>query len=849
MFGKRESIRQETNGQVFRIRYTRFRDLLESNAELAKIMSEIESRRNDNIPVSVTWLKSQSARAVFHTSRMVSCLSELSGHNYKQLHDKIVNIQAEMSKILDMRHVTTSNEYTLTYDQITKDMLDIVGGKNSNLGEMYNALGLQIPNGFAITTKAYEDFLDVNDLRDEISKIMMNVFIDDASSISSASESVQNLILNSKLPEKLVNEIDDAFMRIFSKQTEMYRVAMRSSAIGEDGDLSFAGQYLSMLNVTHDKLLISYKYIVASLFTPRAIMYRLTNGIPDDAVSMSVACIEMVNAKAGGVIYTNDPSNNIKNCILITSVFGLGTSIVDGQASPDYFYVSKDNTKNIIDSVINRKISRIVSCNDGSLRQEEIDNENSMSPSLSLSEIIKLADKALLIEKHYGCPQDIEFAVNHDGDIYFLQTRPLGVLDKELVMTSPIAGKEIILEGGDCASPGIGYGTVKVLANYDELSCLPSDTILVAKHSSPKFMLAMRNLRAIVTDFGSITGHMASLARENKIPALSNVKNASSTLSNGDIITVDAISGRIYKGKVDELLDNIETINEVQSNSPIKQAMDKICDFILPLRLVDPKSEQFNPANCSTLHDIMRYVHEKSYVAMFLISDMVSNSSGGAFKLNAKLPIDLYVIDIGNGLVNVDNEQRIISFDNVISIPFRSLLIGMFDERVCYKQPRAINMSGFMSVLSQQLLAPQHESDRFGEKSYSLISDKYMNFSSRVGYHYGVIDSYCGDTVSKNYITFSFKGGAADDIKRSRRARSIAIILEKLDFTVDCVADRVDAKFQKYSKSITQEKLQDLGRLLLFTRQMDMLMTTENSIILMANAFLNEDYALERTKH
>jgi pyruvate,water dikinase len=171
----------------------------------------------------------------------------------------------------------------------------------------------------------------------------------------------------------------------------------------------------------------------------------------------------------------------------------------------------------------------------------------------------------------------------------------------------------------------------------------------------------------------------------------------------------------------------------------------------------------------------------------------------------------------------------------------------MLHEDLRYHKPRPIELGGFLSVMSEQLLSPSHQgNERFGDRSYAIISDKYLNFSSRVGYHYSVLDSYCGQTLHKNYITFSFKGGAADEVRRNRRVRSIARILQEIGFHVEVISDRVDARVGRLEASVIKEKLDLLGRLLLFTRQMDMLMKTEASVDRVADAFLTGDYQMEQ---
>jgi pyruvate,water dikinase len=230
---------------------------------------------------------------------------------------------------------------------------------------------------------------------------------------------------------------------------------------------------------------------------------------------------------------------------------------------------------------------------------------------------------------------------------------------------------------------------------------------------------------------------------------------------------------------------------------------------------------------------------------MFQISDMVSGKEGFAFKLHARLPLDLYVIDLGGGLKGSREAIKKVTVEDIASDPFQALLKGMTHEAFQRPQLRPVNFTGFLSVMREQMMAPPQTAERFGERSFAIISDRYLNFSSRVGYHYSILDSYCSPVVSMNYITFSFKGGAADDIRRNRRVRAIARILQDLDFTVEVSGDRVDARLQKVACDLIKEKLDQIGLLLLYTRQMDMLMNQEASVEAAANNFLKGNYHYE----
>jgi pyruvate,water dikinase len=203
----------------------------------------------------------------------------------------------------------------------------------------------------------------------------------------------------------------------------------------------------------------------------------------------------------------------------------------------------------------------------------------------------------------------------------------------------------------------------------------------------------------------------------------------------------------------------------------------------------------------------------------------------------------MYVIDLGGGVRDAAAAGRKVNQDQVVSAPFRALLNGMLHKGLRSMEPRPVDLKGFFSVVSQQMLSkPDMAGERFGDKSYAIISDKYLNFSSRVGYHYSILDAYCGLRVNNNYIQFQFKGGAANDLRRNRRARAIALMLEELGFEVQVTGDRVVARIQKYEQEVLQQRLESLGRLLQFTRQMDMLMVNEASVEAVAKCFREENY-------
>ncbi len=839
---------KEQIAEVFRFKYVLFKDLLDSNAQLLNIITDLEEKLQGRQLFGMSYVRSQATRAAFHAFRMVKSLDVLSGHRYPVLYQVLEGINGRIKEALGVRKEVKAVALILPYAEITKEMMDWAGGKNANLGEVLNRVHLPTPEGFAITTRAFDLFMAQNDLVDEINKLKMEIEPRKTETIREASEEIQARIIEAQIPPELAEAITAAYRELAAGAATPPRVSMRSSAIGEDSELSFAGQYLTLLNVPGEELLEAYKRIVASLFTPRAIAYRLSQGIRDEDIAMSVACLAMVESVASGVMYSRHPFHLLQDQVVITAVWGLGPYAVDGVITPDTYLVAKDQELTIQETRVAHKPVQLVCNPKGGLKEVPVAPAHQDAPCLTPEQIRTLAGYGVRLENHYQSPQDVEWALDPEGKLLVLQTRPLRLQAPEkegALAIPPVSGYPLLVETGAVAFPGVGCGPAFHVRTEEDLVNFPEGAVLVARHSSAKFVLAMAKAQAIVTDSGSVAGHMAAVAREFGVPTILDAKMATTAIPPGLEVTVDAYTGRVYQGRVPELLSLKQVREPSLKDTPVFQTLRGVADYIVPLNLVDPKSPDFKPEACRSLHDLGRLVHEYSYTEMFQISDLVSQRAGGAVQLKAPIPLDLYIIDLGDGLTGVKEGARKVTLEQIASAPFKALLQGMTHEGLQTMEPRPIEFSGFFSVMREQVLAPAKEAERFGERSYAIISDKYLNFSSRVGYHYCVLDAYCGQTVNKNYITFSFKGGAADETRRVRRVRALAIVLIALDFTVEVKGDRVDARLQKETCPVIAAKLDQLGRLLHFTRQMDMLMTGEISVETVAQNFLAGNYHLE----
>lgn len=829
---------------AFRQRYVNFLELLESNSELLRIMAEIEDKLQGREIFGMSFVRAMATRAMFHAKRMAGSFDALSGNRHPAVGRSLEGILERLRQELRAQKESGTTELVLPYSLVSRDMVDAVGGKNAHLGEISSRAEVPTPRGFAITTGAYRLLLSHEDLEDEVRKLLMSVQPDDPRGLEAASQDIQALFQEARVPPELAEAVLAAYEEHIARPSGgRPRVALRSSAVGEDSALTYAGQYLTLLGVTPEEMIEGYKRVVASLFSSRAITYRLHKGVPFEDSAMSVACLEMVDARASGVAFTRNPLSLTDDRVLVQSIWGLGPYAVDGVVPPDTFTFERaPDGPRLVERHTSRKDIRLGLTPSGALERMDVEEDLRERPSLSDALASELAAWALRLEEHFGGPQDVEFALDGQGRMFVVQSRPLrheGLGESRPLPPAP--GREVLLSGGETAFPGVGFGPVVLVRDKEDLLNFPEGGVLVAAHSSPNYVLAMPKARAILTDTGSVTGHMASLCREFGVPSILNLRTATETLGPGEHVTVDAMSRRIYRGRVDELLALTRERRVLMQGTPVHDALSRLAGHIVPLHLTDPAAPEFGPHGCSTIHDITRLVHELSYSEMFSVGDMASDHEGMAVKLRAPIPLDLYLLDLGGGLAVQD--RYVVGVEQVASRPLGALLAGMTDERLGALEPRPVNLGGFLSVMSQQMLTPTDlAGERFGERSYAIISDKYLNFSSRVGYHYSILDSYCGNTINKNYVSFQFTGGAADEVRRNRRVQAIALILQRLGFSVEVLADRVTARIQKLEARDIESRLEAMGRLLIFTRQMDMLMHSDASIQHMADCFLRGDY-------
>ncbi|MBI5491140.1 MAG: hypothetical protein HY905_27660 [Deltaproteobacteria bacterium] len=828
VIGLRRSDRRETSVQLLRFKqcYASFRTLLGANHDFLEGLTDLEQKLLRAVPVDPAFIKRTAVRLVADVHRMQASLNAISQGRYPALPGRLDAIGAALHARLGEESAGAEHggALVLPLEAIGAGDAAGTGGKMAHLGEVRNNVGLPTPEGFAVTAEACRLLFRHNGIDDLVEKEYQGFSC--AGGSGELSERIRQRVLEATVPGPLRAAIAGAYAELCRRCGGPVRVAVRSSAPGEDTELSFAGQFATVLGVGEADLLPAYLEVVASLHAPGAVHYRTAMCALSDTATMAVGFVAMVDAAAAGVAYSVDPSRSESRDVLVHAVHGLGSSLVDGSVPAEALCVSAREPE-----------PRVRRENGGG------------TPCLTDAEAVELARLVLVLEAHFGCPQDVEWALDRQRRPFILQSRPLRLAAGAVEEAPPVAGTAVLLAGGEVACPGVGTGPVVHLDENGDLDGFPAGGVLVAKRSSPRFVRALTRAAAVVTDVGGTTGHMASLARELRVPALLGTKEATARLLPGTIVTVDAARRRVYEGRVPGLEatgaeGRAAAAREARVRaSPTFRLLERVAEVVVPLRLSDPRSPDFTVAECRTLHDVARYIHEKSYEEMFGMGAELGDFRAASFKLDVFLPIDLYVVDLGGGLTP-PARGRTVKRRHIASVPLAALLGGMLDRGIPRFGPRPIDVKGLLSIMARHALENPEEERTFRDPCYAIVSDRYLNYAARVGYHFSAVDTYCGLTADKNYISFRFHGGAADEARRSRRVAAIAAILREQGFSVESRGDLVTARFSKADRDAIRAHLEVLGRLLQFMRQLDVAMVDDGMVGQVVRAFQEGRYRL-----
>ncbi|WP_187265156.1 phosphoenolpyruvate synthase [Vibrio parahaemolyticus] len=559
---------------------------------------------------------------------------------------------------------------TLWFNGLSMDDVDKVGGKNASLGEMVSNLanvGVSVPNGFATTSYAFNQFLDHEGLDERIHQLLDELDVDDVEALRKTGATIRQWVLQAPFPADLEQEIRNNYEELIEGNTEL-SVAVRSSATAEDlPDASFAGQQETFLNVKGiDAVLEATKHVYASLFNDRAISYRVHQGFDHRGISLSAGIQRMVRSDkaSSGVMFTLDTESGFDQVVFITSSWGLGEMVVQGAVNPDEFYVHKPMLEAgehpIVKKTFGSKLIKMIYSNNQEIGKQvdiiDTSEEERNTFSLNEEEIKELAKQAMIIEKHYQRPMDIEWAKDGiDGKLYIVQARPETVCsqtEQNVIERYELNNKADVLVEGRAIGQRIGKGPVRLVDSLDQMSLVQEGDVLVTDMTDPDWEPVMKKASAIVTNRGGRTCHAAIIARELGIPAIVGCGDATSKLTDGATVTVSCSEGEtgyVYQGDLDFEVKR-SSVDELPL-LPTKVMMnvgnpDRAFDF------AQIPNEGVGLARLEFIINKMIGIHPKA----LLNFDAQSDELKAEIKLRIrgyKDPIDFYVSKLTEGIATI----------------------------------------------------------------------------------------------------------------------------------------------------------------------------------------------------
>ncbi len=821
----------EEEGRPFSYLFYVFQHILTLNNKILDQMAEANEKLGGEYVFDKSFIEQFIATISKDVQQLIFLMNEIAPGRYEGLFDAYKAIELDIQAIMAGQFMGAKT-HVLHFDDVEKGDEDSIGPKNASLCLLKKELSLQIPAGFAITFYAYKEFLSSAGLEGKIHEVM-NEWEKGDCSTEEASQLIQSEILSSPIPSDLKHSITHALSILRKKIGRKSLLAIRSSAWGEDSEHSFAGLYESVIGVNDDGIFDAYKKVIASTFNAKVMEYRRQIGYKEDEILMAVGCEQLIDPEVSGIIYTLNPNDPGCDNMIINSTWGLGGILVSGKTAGDVFIIDRE-TMNIVGLEIGWKEQKRVVDRDGSLKYVAVEENCQEIPSLSKEQIKMLAKTAATIERFFKMPQDIEFAIDGAGKVVILQSRPLKIREKIKTSQFDLSGLDeryqiLIKDSGHTVQEGVGIGPVYTCGADHILDDFPTGAIALAKYASPRLARIVPRASGIITEIGSVAGHLATICREYGLPAIFNVKNAIEILKDQGEITLDATEKTVYKGKVKELF------YYTLSQEPIGESYEfrllrRILRKIEPLNLVDPNSPKFRPESCKTFHDITRFVHEKAVEAIIdLHYEGIDHSQSISARMKWDIPLDLVVIDIGGGLDKESLRRGAVRPENILSIPMQKLMQGLRCPGAWDNDPMSVDVSSFMSSLTRTFSAEYTDPKKVGQ-NLAVLSKHYVNLSLRLGYHFTMVDSYVSRNIIENYIYFRFFGGVTDLKRRSRRAKLISDILSFYDFRVENHGDLVVARLKRFGQEDILRRLYLVGILIGFTRQLDVLMVSDEHV-------------------
>ncbi|BBO75458.1 pyruvate phosphate dikinase PEP/pyruvate binding subunit [Desulfosarcina widdelii] len=825
-------------GAVIREKYTAFQSLLDKDKQAHEKMAELEEIYYDQMPVDLNVIEARYREFADAVGSMIADLARVAPGKYTSLGRFHKRFDDYVRFMLGPPKRPVEPPYVLNLNERQARDASLVGGKAAKLAWVSQSVGLPVPAGFAVTTRAFHRLIEFNDLEDPIAAELERLDINSPASLAEVSNRIGRAIGRAAVPPEVADAIHGELDRLQATCRFTGRFAVRSSAVAEDTKSSFAGQYKTVLNVQATDIVEAYRNVLASKYAPPALVYRINYGLADRETPMAVLVVEMIDAMASGVLYTGQPAAKTGGRLSIHAIWGQGQALVDGATVPAVFRVAATDPPTLVARRPHRQTQQQVFDPERGLVARPLSDKQAGNPPIGESTALSLAQWGMSLEDRLGEPQDVEWCLTHARQPVLLQARPF-----QAESGSPIGGRpvcsfedvdnEVLVADGEPAAGGIAAGRTIRVMQIEDLARVSEGAVVVTRNIPPDFAAAVNRMNAVVAEAGSFAGHFASVAREFGIPTLVNAEGALDALPEGIDVTVNAETGTVYRGVVESMVESPCARRNLLVDSPFMKRLGAIMSFISALELVDSQSADFTPEGCRSHHDILRFVHQKAVEAMFQLSNIRFRKVGGSRKLKFGIPMLFYVIDVGGGFAEGAGDRIELDSTQIASRPLQALIGGLTHPDIQWGNFSHFDWESYDKVT---LSGGSANPDSVMFASHAIISDRYANLNLRFGYHFVILDTVCSAEEADNYILLRFSGGGADIDKRRLRALFLSQVFQRLGFDVTRTIDLIDARYGADSRANTARTLDRVGRLLGATRLMDMYLKDET----MVDAYVDE---------
>ncbi|MBU2647998.1 hypothetical protein KKI24_25050 [bacterium] len=805
--------------------FSKFRMILDLNTRFLEKLAEMETSLGGEFVFDSAYLNSSLQEVNGLVYQVVYSLNALTDNRYIDLFDKFQTIKAILENIVEGGLGPYGNKLTVPHSVIRWEMEPLVGHDNACLGEIHHSLGRRIPDGFVITVTAYRHFMEANQLVDETVQ-----FLGKKGAPESDHTRFTERLKKTGLSRDLEQAIQDELTDLYTRRGPDVSLSMHASVITRADSPFSKPTVRRILEAPADLLTRSYPDILLGCLLDVV----ESNHEPDseEPLAIVVSIREVIPSRLHGTIVTFDPENSAAGTLTITA--GSGRSD-DPAADPDdgeRYVVAISHPHDLMESRIIPKPLK-TALPDGTKPLDQLKNTLLRGSALvGRDKLTTLVEIGVEMERIFGLPQKINWAEDDDGQLVITAIEPIiakpppGVSTEAL--SSEIQQAILLLDSGATAQVGTATGLVVHVTDQYQASDFPLGGIAIARHASPQLSPVLRRAGALITEVGAPAGHLATVAREFRVPMIVGSHNALELLQEGSEVTVDAEECKVYEGSIPALLNYNPFQLGLLATDPEYNILRRMLRWMTPLNLIDPESTQFKPDGCQSLHDIIHFSHEKAVDEIVNLHRRHKHLKNYPTRtLESEIPLNITILDMADGLSLADD--RHVRMENIASKPFQAILKGLLVKDTWDQEPSRISMKDIISGMkqTQDMLASRPE---FVGQNLAIISRDYLNFSLRLGYHFNVVDSYVSDHPNENYIYFRFVGGFADPQRRHNRAGLIQMILESLDFNVKIKGDLVVGKLKMAARQDLELALIRIGELIAFTRQLDVKLVSEADV-------------------